>query len=509
MDNHKNHNPNLQTRLSSAFANNFLGKSPDWYKLIIITFLIINPILYNNFGPIITSWALLLEFIFTLVMALHCYPLQPGGLITLEAILLGLTSAENIYQEVINNLSIILLLIFMVAGIYFLKDLLLLLFTKIIIKIRNKITLSVLFLVISALLSAFLDALTVTAVIISMFYGFYAIYHKIASGKSYGHSHDHYDDTSLHIDHRTDLENFRKYLRSLIMHGIIGTALGGVCTIVGEPQNLLIANYTKWNFMQYFYNMYVITVPIFISGIFICIALEKFKIFGYGENMPYNVYSILLDYTKHLKSKRNTNQKAKLIIQAIIAILLVLALGLHIAEIGLIGLAILILLTTLNGVTDEPQIGKAFEESLPFTALLIVFFAIIAIIHEHHLFQPVINFVLESESSKQTVLFYMANGLLSMISDNVFVASVYITQIYDAYMSGLISVEQFNKLAIAINIGTNIPSIATPNGQAAFLFLLTSTLAPLIRLSYGRMFIMALPYTIVLTLLGGYLIASL
>ena len=25
------------------------------------------------------------------------------------------------------------------------------------------------------------------------------------------------------------------------MHGAVGTALGGVCTIVGEPQNLLIA----------------------------------------------------------------------------------------------------------------------------------------------------------------------------------------------------------------------------------------------------------------------------
>ena len=55
-------------------------------------------------------------------------------------------------------------------------------------------------------------------------------------------------------------------------------------------------------------------------------------------------------------------------------------------------------------------------------------------------------------------------------------------------------------------------SVATPNGQAAFLFLLTSALAPLIRLSYGRMVIMALPYTITMSIaallalwfLGGY-----
>ena len=57
-------------------------------------------------------------------------------------------------------------------------------------------------------------------------------------------------------------------------------------------------------------------------------------------------------------------------------------------------------------------------------------------------------------------------------------------------------------LAIAINTGTNLPSVATPNGQAAFLFLLTSAMAPLIRLSYGRMVWMALPYTISMSVTG-------
>ena len=64
--------------------------------------------------------------------------------------------------------------------------------------------------------------------------------------------------------------------------------------------------------------------------------------------------------------------------------------------------------------------------------------------------------------------------------------------------AGEISRREFEQLAVAINTGTNLPSVATPNGQAAFLFLLTSALAPLIRLSYGRMVIMALPYTLVM-----------
>ena len=99
-------------------------------------------------------------------------------------------------------------------------------------------------------------------------------------------------------------------------------------------------------------------------------------------------------------------------------------------------------------------------------------------------------------------MFFVANGFLSAISDNVFVATIYINEIKAALDNGLITEAQFNNLAIAINTGTNIPSIATPNGQAAFLFLLTSSLAPLIKLSYFRMVYMALPYTVVLSLVG-------
>ena len=51
--------------------------------------------------------------------------------------------------------------------------------------------------------------------------------------------------------------------------------------------------------------------------------------------------------------------------------------------------------------------------------------------------------------------------------------------------------------------------MATPNGQAAFLFLLTSALAPLIRLSYGRMVWMALPYAVTMTVTGLLAVAYL
>ena len=58
-------------------------------------------------------------------MALKCYPLQPGGLLAIEAVVLGLTSPKTVYKETVMNFPVIMLLMFMVAGIYFLKELLL------------------------------------------------------------------------------------------------------------------------------------------------------------------------------------------------------------------------------------------------------------------------------------------------------------------------------------------------------------------------------------------------
>ncbi|MDN5871573.1 MAG: sodium/proton antiporter NhaB [Nitrococcus sp.] len=485
--------------LAQAFTRNFLGHSPRWYKLTLTGFLIVNPVLLIAIGPYVAGWALVLEFIFTLAMALKCYPLQPGGLLVLEAIIIGLAKPEQVYQEAVQNFPVILLLMFMVAGIYFLRDLLLVIFTRILLGVRAKPLLALLFCSISALLSAFLDALTVIAVIITVASGFYGVYHGAASGKGHSQAHDQADDDSIHRDQRADLEQFRAFLRSLMMHGAIGTALGGVMTIVGEPQNLLIGHIMGWQFIEFFLRMAPVTIPVLIAGLLVCLTLEWRGWFGYGTPLPPAVRQILENFEAAERERRDRSQLAMLIVQALAALLLVVALALHLAEVGLIGLTVIVLATAFNGITEEHRLGHAFEEALPFTALLVVFFGVVAIIHQQHLFTPIIKWALAFHGDLQKVAFFMASGLLSAVSDNVFVATIYITEVKSAFDAGKLTAEQFNHLAVAINTGTNIPSIATPNGQAAFLFLLTSTLAPLIRLSYARMLWMALPYTIVLS----------
>lgn len=484
-----------------AMWRNFLGQSPDWYKLALLVFLIINPFIFLA-NPFIAGWLLVAEFIFTLAMALKCYPLLPGGLLAIEAVIIGMTSAAHVREEVAANLEVLLLLMFMVAGIYFMKQLLLFIFTRLLLSIRSKMVLSLAFCVAAAFLSAFLDALTVVAVVISVAVGFYGIYHRVASSR--GEENDMLDDSHIDPHYKTVLEQFRGFLRSLMMHAGVGTALGGVMTMVGEPQNLIIAKAAGWHFGDFFLRMSPVTVPVLVlvCGLLTCMLVEKMRWFGYGETLPEKVRDVLQQFDDQSRKKRTRQDKIKLIVQAIIGVWLVTALALHLAEVGLIGLSVIILATALTGVTDEHAIGKAFTESLPFTALLTVFFSIVAVIIDQHLFAPIIQFVLQASEHAQLTLFYLFNGLLSSISDNVFVGTIYINEAKAAMENGAISLKQFELLAVAINTGTNLPSVATPNGQAAFLFLLTSALAPLIRLSYGRMVWMALPYTIVLTLIG-------
>lgn len=473
----------------------FLGNSPKWFKTVMIGFLIFNVFSYHFLGPTVTAWLFIAEFIFSLAIALKCYPLQSGGLLAIEILILDLTTPKNAYHEVNQNLEVVLLLVFMVAGIYFMKPLLMYIFSKVFTKIKSKTVLSLLFVFLAAVLSAFLDALTVTAVLISVAVGFYGVYHKIHSGSG------DYDGSGV-LDKKElsgeTLEQFRSFLRSLVMHGVVGTALGGVCTLVGEPQNLLIGERMGWDFIEFFLKMIPISLPVLVAGLITTVVLETTGFFGFGAKLPEVARNIIENYTAEEEANRSDKSKYGLIVQAVSAILLIISLALHLAPVGFIGLGLIIVQTAFMGITEEHHLGKAFEEALPFTGLIVVFFVIVAMIHDQHLFKPIIDWALSLDPEQQPSVFYVANGVLSMISDNVFVATVYIGEVKQAFDNGAISREQFEKLAVAINTGTNLPSVATPNGQAAFLFLLTSSLAPLIGLSYMKMVKMAFPYTIVL-----------
>lgn len=487
----------------------FLGRAPRWYKFTILLLLALNPLVLSIAGATATGWLVLAEFIFVLAMTLRCYPLQPGGLLALEAVLMRLTDAERAYEEVVRGFPVILLLVFMLAGVYFLKDLLLAAFTRLLLAVRSKALLALTFCLVAAVLSAFLDALTVLAVVITVGAGFYGVYHRVASGRREVSLDELADDSLIAGAQRDDLETFRAFLRSLMMHAAVGTALGGVCTLVGEPQNLLVGERAGWNFTEFFLKVAPVSMPVLAVGLALSVALEKLQWFGYGAPLPASVRRELTSWAAEQASRRTDAQRWNLWVQAIGVLILILALAFHVAQIGLIGLLVIVLVTAFTGIVEEHRLGEAFHEALPFTALLVVFFVIVSFINAQDLFGPVMQRVLALEGREQLGMFYLANGALSAISDNVFVATIFIHEIERPFNSGLLTREQFDALAVALNTGVNIPSIATPNGQAAFLFLLSSSLAPLIQLSYGRMVWMALPYFVPTTLVGLFAVLQL
>ncbi|WP_435331363.1 SLC13 family permease, partial [Klebsiella pneumoniae] len=143
-----------------------------------------------------------------------------------------------------------------------------------------------------------------------------------------------------------------------------------VMTMVGEPQNLIIAKAAGWHFGEFFIRMSPITLPVLVCGLLTCLLVEKYRLFGYGEPLPPAVRKVLQDFDDRSRAQRSRQERLRLIAQALIGVWLIAALALHLAEVGLIGLSVIILATTFTGVTDEHAIGKAFTEALPFTALL-------------------------------------------------------------------------------------------------------------------------------------------
>src|SRR5690606_39385346 len=84
----------------------------------------------------------------------------------------------------------------------------------------------------------------------------------------------------------------------------------------------------------------------------------------YDGRLPKPVRRVLEEFADNEKARRTKSDQAALWIQAVAAVILVFGLAFHIAEVGLIGLLVIILITSFTGVTDEHQIGKAFQESL-------------------------------------------------------------------------------------------------------------------------------------------------
>ena len=135
-----------------------------------------------------------------------------------------------------------------------------------------------------------------------------------------------------HIEH--DISRLKAFLRSLLMHAAVGTTLGGICTIVGEPQNLIVAERMNWDFGTFVLRMLPVWATCLPCGIATCIYCEQYGRFGYGAKMPKDVRKVLQDFALKEFGKMRMLQKMALYVQIAAAIILIISLVTQVATVS-------------------------------------------------------------------------------------------------------------------------------------------------------------------------------
>ncbi len=116
---------------------------PDWYKLALIIVLIVNPLVFTSIRLLPAGcwwWNLSLPSPWR-----SRYPLLPGGLLAIEAVMIGMTSPEHVREEIASNLEVLPAADVHGGGDLFMKQLLLFIFTRLLLGIRSKMLLSLSF----------------------------------------------------------------------------------------------------------------------------------------------------------------------------------------------------------------------------------------------------------------------------------------------------------------------------------------------------------------------------
>lgn len=171
-------------------------------------------------------------------------PPLPGGLLAIEAATIGVTHPAHMADEIVYNLDVLLLLVFMVAGIYFMKQLLL--FYEAVATISFYQTVAQYPLkdaTFAGLLCRNSVAFRLLGCVDSNRSGdqrchWLLFYLSQRETSNQADSDGNISDVSgfSSNERKQTLEQFRAFFRSLLIQAGVGTALGGVMTMVGEPQ---------------------------------------------------------------------------------------------------------------------------------------------------------------------------------------------------------------------------------------------------------------------------------
>lgn len=123
-------------------------------------------------------------------------------------------------------------------------------------------------------------------------------------------------ESDLDLRHlEKEVRQFKAFLRSIVMHAAVGTTVGGISTMVGEPQNLIVAKRMRWDFGGFIYQMLPVSITVLPCAVTVLVLCEKTCRFGYGAKMPEEVRWVLADFADKEFGRMKRLDKAKLIAQ--------------------------------------------------------------------------------------------------------------------------------------------------------------------------------------------------
>ena len=78
-----------------------------------------------------------------------------------------------------------------------------------------------------------------------------------------------------------------------------------------------------------------VSLPVAVAGFTTCWLIDQFRLFGYGAELPSDVRAVLQMHHEERASRALPRDRQVLLVQAAVALILVLSLAFHVAEVGL------------------------------------------------------------------------------------------------------------------------------------------------------------------------------
>jgi NhaB family Na+:H+ antiporter len=291
------------------------------------------------------------------------------------------------------------------------------------------------------------------------------------------------------------MSSIKGVIRILIYTSFMGSLIGGTSTPIGEPQCYRIAEILGiTDFGMFFSMIYMISIGCGAAMLLEILILIRFRVGEYSSRWPDGelISSILRENALSMPNREKASNYVQLgAFLIFVFALLLLAAHINIFFLGMVAFGGMMM---LQGKNREHYISHSTGEVINLILVLLALYGIATALAQQGIILWVVLQILALPFFMQLLLIFIAAGMISSFSDNVFVATIMITALLISLGAGIIDMVSFVSLTIAMLAGTTLFSFFLPIGNAGGLCILMHPFCnEEINLDFKRMFLFGLP----------------